>query len=101
MLAAVEDVEERNGQDARPDTAEVAIEWHLVAGRDRVRCREGDAEDRVGAKLALVRGAIEGDQSGVEAGLIGRVRAEQFRGDDLADVLDGLEDTLAAVLAVS
>ncbi len=97
VLAAVEDVEERDRHDPRTHATEVAIERHLVAGRDRVRRREGDAKDRVGTELALVRRSVEGDQRGVEAGLIGRVRTEELGRDDLADVRHGLQNALAAV----
>ena len=100
VLAAVEDVEERHGDDARADAAEVAVEGHLVARGHGVRRRERHAQDRVSAKLALVRGAVEGNQRGVETGLVRGIGPEQLGGDDLADVGHGLEDALAAELGL-
>src|SRR5262249_58225818 len=61
---------------------------------------QGDAEDRVGAELALVRRAIGGDQGGVEPHLVGRVAADGDPGQGGVDVLDGLGDALAQVAAL-
>ncbi len=62
--------------------------------------RQRDAKDGVRAELALVRSPVEGDQRRVETRLIRGVCAEKLGGNDLADVGDGLEDALAAVLGL-
>lgn len=63
---------------------------------------QGDTEDGVGAELGLVGGAIQLDQEVVDSGLVLDVQAglDQLGGDDCVDVLDGLQDTLAAPLGL-
>ena len=56
-----------------------------------------DAEDGVGAELALVLRAIEADHRGVDADLVLRVMTDEEGGDLFVHVLDGLEDALAVV----
>ena len=73
VLAAVEDVELRHRQRARAHAAEVAVERHAVFGGHRVRAGERDAEDGVGAQLALVGRAVEVDQQLVDGRLVGGV----------------------------
>jgi hypothetical protein len=48
--------------------------------------------------LGLVRRAVEGDQGLIDDALVGGVEAEQFLGDLVVDVVDGLAHRLAAVL---
>ena len=69
------------GSGPRADPAEVAVERQVVRRGRRVGAGERDAEDRVGAELALVRRAVEVDEQRVDAGLVGRVEAEQRRRD--------------------
>ena len=56
-----------------------------------------DAEDGVGAELALVLGAVGGDQGGSSADLVGRVAADDGLGQRGVDVGDGLDHALAEV----
>src|SRR5664280_1042208 len=95
VLAAVEDVKERDGQDPRTGTAEVPVERQVVRSGGGVRTGEADAERGIGPEVALVRRAVEVDQRGVDAGLVGCVGTEQGRRDRLADVGDGFQDALA------
>ena len=57
----------------------------------------GDAEDGVGAELALVGRTVGGDEGGVEVALVGSVHAEDGVGALVVHVVDGLERALAAV----
>ena len=59
VRAAVEDVHHRDRHDARHRPAEVAVERQADVVRRRPRHRERHREDRVGAELALVGGAVE------------------------------------------
>ena len=56
-----------------------------------------DGEDGVGSELALVGGAVEFAHDGIEFALVAGVHALEFGGDDLVDVVDGLENALADV----
>ena len=61
-----------------------------------MRAGERHAEDRVRPETALVRRPVEGDERGVDRRLVGGVLALERRSDRLDDVVDGLEDALAA-----
>jgi hypothetical protein len=95
VLAAVEDVEERDRQSACSDAAEVAVERHAIGRGRRVGCGERHAQDGVGTELALVGRAVQGYERSIEAGLVGRIHAKDLGSDDVADVGDGLLHTLA------
>ena len=97
VRAAVEDVHERDGQDPGVDAAEVAVERQARGDRGGLGGGEADAEDRVGAQLALVLGAVGGDQGGVEGALLGGVHADGGLGERAVDVGHRLRDTLAQV----
>ena len=55
VLAAVDDVGHRHGQDAGVGAADVAVERQAVGGGGRLGGGQADAQDRVGAELPLVR----------------------------------------------
>ena len=60
-----------------------------VAGRAAFADGEGDAEDRVRAEAALVRGAVELDQRVVECCLVARVEPLHGSGELAVHVPDG------------
>ena len=99
MGAAVEHVHHRHRQQRRLAAAvelgEVAVERLAGVGRGRLGRRQRDAEHRVGAEAALVRGAVELDHRLVEGALLGGAGAGQRRGDLAVDVGDGAGDALA------
>jgi hypothetical protein len=97
VLAAVEDVEHRDGQGPGADPAEIAIERQVVRRGRRVGDRQRHAQDGVRPELAFVRCAVEVDEDLVDAGLVRGVEPEQLRGDPIDDVADSRPDTLAAV----
>ena len=97
MGAAVDDVHQRHRQHMRARAADIAVERQARLLRRRLRDRERDAEDGVGAEAALVGRAVELDHRAVDAELIVGVAARE-RVEDLAvDRVDGLADALAAV----
>jgi hypothetical protein len=54
------------------------------------------AEDRVRTELALVRRPVQVDQQGIDAGLIGRIEAQELGADAVGHVGNGRQDALAA-----
>ncbi len=61
-----------------------------------MRDGQGDAEDRVGTELGLVRGSVELKHREIDDPLLIRVVAEDFFADDVEYVLDRCQDSLAA-----
>ena len=80
---------------AAVELGQVAVERLLGVGRGGLGGRERDAEQRVGAEPALVRGAVELDHRPVERALLGRPGPGQRRGDLAVDVGDRPADALA------
>ncbi len=78
VRAAVEDVHQGDGQDPGVDAAEVAVERQARGDGGGLGGGEADAEDRVGAELPLVLGAVE-RRSGRRRGPPGRRRRGRWR----------------------
>ena len=95
--AAVEDVHERHGHDARHRAAEIAVERQAGLLGGRARHRQRDAEDGVGAELALVGGAVGVHHLGVHGDLVGGVEPLEPRAEHLVHVPHRLQHALAAV----
>ena len=95
VLAAVEDVHHRHGQRLGRHAAEVAVERLARGGRGGVRDGHRHGERRVRAELRLVLGAVELEQHRVDPLLVGRVEAEDGRGDLAVHMLDRPRHTLA------
>ena len=87
------------GRVRAPHAAQVTIERQAHRFRRRARHGQADAQDRIGAKLALIRGAVQVQHRLVHGDLIQRVHAEQLFGDLFVDVLDSFEHPLAAEAA--
>ena len=79
--AAVQDVQHRHGEHARPVAADPAEERDAGISRSGLRDRERRAEDRVRAQPPLVRSAVELDEGTVDFRLRGRVHPDEGRGD--------------------
>ncbi len=77
--------------------ADVAVERDLELVGRRLGDGEADAEDRVGAQAALVVGAVEVAERGVDQPLLEGLLAEEHLGDLAVDVADRLLHALAAV----
>ncbi|KAL2290733.1 hypothetical protein FJTKL_14732 [Diaporthe vaccinii] len=106
VRTAVEDVHERNRQDVgllgSGEVGDVSVQRDALLSGTGLGNSQGDTEDGVGAELGLVGGAIQLDQEVVDGSLVLDVQAglDQLGGDDCVDVLDGLQDTLAAPLGL-
>ena len=97
VSATVHDVHVRDRQDVAIGAADVAVQRQACGLSGGVQSGQGNAEDGVGAQLALVRGAVELDHQVVEGALISGIHADDLRSDDLVHGLDRVENTLAAV----
>ncbi|MDQ1127750.1 hypothetical protein QE428_002783 [Microbacterium sp. SORGH_AS 505] len=100
MLAAVDDVEQRHGQDARVGSAEVAVQRQVGAVGGGLRDGERDAEDGVRAGARLVLGPVGRDEDLVDDALLAGVDAFDFGAELVDDRVHGLQDALAAVAAL-
>ena len=92
VLAAVEDVEERDRQGPGADAAEISIQRQVVRGRRRVRTGERHAKDRVRPQLTLVRCPVEVVEERIHASLVAGVETQQLRRDPIRDVRHGRQD---------
>src|SRR5579884_51296 len=96
--AAVDHVQQRDGQRRRLLAAEMAEERDARGRGGRLGRGERDAEDRVRAEPALVRRPVELDEAAVERLLVHDVEPADRRGDLAVHVGDGPADALAAEL---
>ena len=86
VLAAVEDVEHRHGQRPRPDAAEVAIQRQVVRRGRRVGARPATRPGWRSRRARPCSACRRARSAAVDADLVRRVEAEQFRADPLDDV---------------
>jgi hypothetical protein len=103
---AVQDVHEGNREDigllGAGKVRDVGVERHGLLGSAGLGNGQAHTKDGVGTKLGLVGGAIEVDQELVNLGLVLDIDVllDDGGADDLVDILDGLEDALAAPLGL-
>ncbi len=97
VSATVHDVHVRDRQDVAVGAADVAVQRQAGGLGGSVQSSQGDAQDGVGAQLALVRGAVELDHQVVQSALVSSVHADDLRSDDLVHGLDRVKNALAAV----
>ena len=97
VLAAVEDVDQRNGQAPRSCATQIAIERQLYRVRGSTRDGHRDAQDCVGPQLGLVRRSVQVDKQPVDAHLVEGVTAKQLGPNGLVHVPHRMQDALAAV----
>jgi hypothetical protein len=97
VLAAIEDVDERDRQHVRGLTPQVPIQRLALGRRGGMGGRERHAEQRVGAEPPLVRGAVEHDQQAVKARLVQCVEASDRLCNLAVHVRHRVEDALPAV----
>jgi hypothetical protein len=104
--ATVQDVHERNGQNVRllgaGQVRDVSVERDTLLSGGGLSNGHGDTENGVGTELSLVLGSIELVEESIDSGLVLDVDVllDQSRSDLVVDVGNGLEDTLAAPLAL-
>ena len=97
MHPAVDDVHHRHRQQVRRRAADIAVERQAARDGCGLGGRERNTQNCVGAEPALVLGAVELDEGGVDAALVLGVHAGK-RVENLAvDAVDSLGDALAEV----
>ena len=97
VRAAVQHVQQRHRQHVGVDAAHVAVQRETGLLRRRLRDREGDREEGVGAEPGLRGRAVEHRELVVDEALVGALEAGDGVGDLAVHVPDGGEDALAAV----
>jgi len=97
VRAAVDDVHERHRQGAGGGAPDVPVEGQAARFRRRLRHREGDAQDRVGAQTALVAGAVEVDHEEVDERLVEGVLPHHLAGQRVVHGRDRLAHAAAEV----
>lgn len=80
----------------------MCIEGHSFLSSTGLGDGQANTKDGVGTKLGLVGSSIEVNQELVDLGLVLDIDIllDDRRSDDLVDILDGLEDALAAPLGL-
>ena len=70
----------------------VSVEWDLGVGSSSLGNGKRNPEDGVGAELFFVGSSVEVQKDLVHSGLVGEVEilADEFGGDGVVDVTDGL-----------
>jgi len=97
--ATVQDVLEGNGQDVgllgSGEVGDVGVKGNTLLSGSSLGNSQGDTEDGVGTELALVGGSIELVQELINLGLVLDIDVllDDGGGNDLVDVLDGVENT--------
>ena len=101
VRATVDDVEHRDRQHVGVGSADVAEQRQPGGVGGGLGRGERDTEDRVGAELGLVVGAVQLDHRLVERALVVGVEAGERGTDLVVDAGDGLEHALADVTVTS
>ncbi len=76
------------------------VQRHALGLGSRLGCRQGNGEDRVGAQLGLVFGAVQFDHGAIQVSLSAGITTNQQLTDGAIDIGDGLEHALAEVTAL-
>lgn len=104
VRTTVQDVKEGNGEDVGlgglSQRSDVLVKRDTLLTGTGSGSGNGDTKDGVGTELGLVLGSVKLEEELVESSLVLDVELglDDGRGNDLVDVLDGLEDTLSAPL---
>jgi hypothetical protein len=97
VRATIDDVHQRHRQHAGPRSTQVLVKWQIKLHRRGPGRRQRNAQDRVGARLGLVRRAVRGQHRAVQTRLIENIAAGDDRSQDRSDVLASLADALAQI----
>ena len=106
MGTTVEDVHEGNGEDVgllgAGQVRDVGVERDTLLGSGSLSNGHRDTEDGVGTELGLVGGTIKLVHEVVDGALVLDIEVllDEGRSNDIVDVGDGLENTLAAPLGL-
>ena len=98
VLAAIDDVHHRHGQDMRRNTADIAVEREAACIRRRLGNRHAGAEDRIRTDPALVRRTVERDHRQVDIPLVFGVECPDQHVADLGvHRIHGVDHALAQI----
>ncbi len=97
MSTAVDDVHHGNGEHVAVAATDIFVEGEIEIVSGSLGNCERNAEDGVGAEVALGVGAVESEHGLVDLDLVKRAHALESLGDGAVDVGHSLGDTLAHV----
>ena len=97
VSTAVDDIHHRNREDIGVGAAEIPVERDLELSCSSLGNRERNTEDSVSTEVRLGRGAVELDHLLVDSPLLESIHSDDCGSNDIVDVLDSLENALAAV----
>ena len=75
----------------------MGVERQALSCCRRLRCRQGNGQQRIGAQLRLIRRAIKLKHALIQAPLIQGAMPQERRGEDIIDGPHGLEHALTQV----
>ena len=96
VLAAIQDVHHRNRQNLGICTADVLVQRLSVVISSSSCASQGNRQRSICTQVALERRAIEIQHNLVNLGLAGNIHADQLRSDLGVDILNSLQNSLAA-----
>ncbi len=97
VSATVDDVHHGNRENIGVGAAEVAVQRHAQFCGSSLGNSQGNAQDGVGAQLALGSGAVQLDHGLIDGALLSSVHADDLGSDYLVHIVYGLENALAAI----
>ena len=77
--------------------AQIAVKRQPRNFRGGFGGRHGHGQNRIGAQLAFIFGAVEFDHGKIDVPLSAAIHADDFRSDFMQDILHGVFDALAVV----
>ena len=100
VSAAVQNVHHGDGQTVAVHAAQEAVQGNAQRGSSSAADCDGHSQDRVGAQVGLVFGAVGREHRSVHSVDVGGVHADDGVSDDGIDILNGLGHALAQVTAL-
>ena len=97
MGSAVYDVHHWNRKDVSVCATDVSVKRKVEVSCCSLGYSEGYSEDGIGAEILLGVGSVECKELAVDGNLVERAHSDEFRSDDLVDIVNCLQDTLAHI----
>ncbi len=97
VSTTVNDVHHGNRENISVGAAQVAVQGHAQLCGSSLGNGQGNAQDGVGAQLALGRRTVQFDHGFVDGALLRGIHADDFRSNHLVHVVNSFQDTLAAI----
>ena len=96
MLAAVENVHHRNRENLCVCAADVLVQRHSIVVSCCACASQGNCESRICAELGLELCSVEIDHDLIDFALAGNIETDDLRCNDLVNVVNSLQSSLAA-----